>query len=350
MKSVNAVKGLPHKVDRSNIYEDVLDLYREGAVVGEYPIFVKYVGEQGVDEGGVQRDMFSAFWEKAYSVLFEGATTLIPMVHPQIDMTLYTIFGRIISHGYLTTGILPDRIALPTLVQFLLGPSVSLSQDMLLDAFIDYISTTERQILRTALSGSYGSVFPNPMLVEITTVMSRFGCRQVPKPSTLMSLIEHVARYEFCMKPAAAVALVYAGIPLNHKAFWANKFPSDIQSLCHRLAATPSKVISKLDMTEAHNALEERVCGYLTTMIGNMQPPELRLFLRFVTGASVCIAPKIEITFNNLSGLARRPIAHTCDFNLELPTAYINYEDFYGDFKVILTSTSEEFWWRMDAL
>ena len=82
----------------------------------------------------------------------------------------------------------------------------------------------------------------------------------------------------------------------------------------------------------------------------NMQPPELRLFLRFVTGASVCIAPKIEVTFNNLSGLARRPIAHTCDFNLELPTAYVNYEDFYGEFKAILTSTSKEFSWRMDAM
>ena len=85
-------------------------------------------------------------------------------------------------------------------------------------------------------------------------------------------------------------------------------------------------------------------------MIGNMHPQELWLFLRFVTGASVCIAPKIEVTFNNLSGLARRPIAHTCDFNLELPTAYVNYEDFYGEFKAILTSTSEEFSWRMDAL
>ena len=83
-------------------------------------------------------------------------------------------------------------------------------------------------------------------------------------------------------------------------------------------------------------------------MIGNMQPLELRHFLRFVTGASV--APKIEITFNSLSGLACRPIAHTCGFNLELSTAYTNYDDFYGDLKSVPTSTSEESSWRMDAL
>jgi len=33
---------------------------------------------------------------------------------------------------------------------------------------------------------------------------------------------------------------------------------------------------------------------------------------------------KINITFNSLSGLACWPIVHTCDFNLELPTTYMN--------------------------
>ena len=149
MESVDAVKGLPHTIDRSNIYEDILDLYREGNIVAEYPIIVKYVGEKGVDEGCVQRDMFSAFWEKAYCVLFEGATTLIPMVHPQIDLSAYSILGRILSHGYLATGIFPDRVALPTLIQSLLGPGVTISQEILMEAFIDYVSVTERNTLKT---------------------------------------------------------------------------------------------------------------------------------------------------------------------------------------------------------
>ena len=167
---------------------------------------------------------------------------------------------------------LPDRIALPTLIQFILGPGVSLPQDILLDAFIDYISATERQTLKTALDGNYSSAFPNHLLTAVTNILSRFGCRQVPKPSTLMNIIEQVAKYEFCTKPAAAVALVNTGIPLKHKAFWATKSSRVIQSLCHSLAATPSKVIAKLDMTEAHNSMEERVCGYLTTMIRTCNP------------------------------------------------------------------------------
>lgn len=92
------------------------------------------------------------------------------------------------------------------------------------------------------------------------------------------------------------------------------------------------------------------MCGYLTTMLGNMQVQELQLFLRFVTGASVCIAPKITIAFNNLNGFGRRPIAHTCDYLLELPTAYTNYDDFACEFKEIFYSTEKEFSWCMDSV
>ena len=47
-----------------------------------------------------------------------------------------------------------------------------------------------------------------------------------------------------------------------------------------------------------------------------MQIPELKLFLRFITGCGVCIGPKIKVIVNSLSGLAHRPIAHMCDLNL----------------------------------
>ena len=98
------------------------------------------------------------------------------------------------------------------------------------------------------------------------------------------------------------------------------------------------------------NPAQERVYGYLVSMVGNIQLPELKLFLRFVTGCSVCIGSKIKVTFNSLSGLGRRPIAHTCDCTLELPTSYVNYDDFNAEFKCILSSTDEEFAWCIDAL
>ena len=38
MASVDAVRGIVRRVNRSNIFEDVIDMYREGDIVGEFPI------------------------------------------------------------------------------------------------------------------------------------------------------------------------------------------------------------------------------------------------------------------------------------------------------------------------
>ena len=59
--------------------------------------------------------MLAGFWTEAYARYFEGATTVTPMIHPQMDLSVYPILGEILSHGYLT-GTLADKIALPTLI------------------------------------------------------------------------------------------------------------------------------------------------------------------------------------------------------------------------------------------
>ena len=321
MKSVNAVKGGTRIVDRNNVYEDVIDMYRCGDIVGECPIHIKFSSEEGLDYGGVQRDMFSAFWEQAYSEFFEGATLLIPMVNPHMKMSIYPILGRIISHGYLVAGHLPVRIALPTLINMLLGPK-TVSCQILLEAFLDYISAHERAVFKEALTYDIDGKFSSTIQETLLSVLSRFGCRQLPSPYNLKSCIEHIAQYEFITRPAAAVFAVYSG----------------------------EKVRGMLVLPQAQSPNEERVYGYLTTMIGNMNTNELRSFLRFVTGSTVCSSNDILVTFNILSGLSRRPIAHTCDSTLELSSTYINFDEFYEDFKVIFDKVNEEFSFRMDAL
>ena len=59
-----------------------------GDVVSKCPIYIKFFGEDGVDFGGVQRDMFSAFWKEAYTKFFEGSNLLIPMVNPHIELSV----------------------------------------------------------------------------------------------------------------------------------------------------------------------------------------------------------------------------------------------------------------------
>ena len=228
------VPGLERIIDRENLYNDVLSMYQEGGVVCEHPLFVKYKGENALDDGGVQRDMFSAFWVDAYTHLFEGAKTLIPMVQPGIDIATFSTLGRIISHGYLACGFLPVRIALPSLIAMLLGPSVMIPSSIVIESFSEYVSEVERHKLKMALASSLP--FSPSMAEDLVGILSRFGCRQLSNHLNLPNVIEDIARYEFCVKPAAALALIHAGIPHIHQFFWQKKSASDVRNLFYAYA------------------------------------------------------------------------------------------------------------------
>ena len=51
----------------------------------------------------------------------------------------------------------------------------------------------------------------------------------------------------------------------------------------------------------------------------------------------------ISVTFNRLDGLARRPIAHTCNFSLDLPTTYTTFSDFVSEFQAVFNN--EDYAW-----
>ncbi len=177
------------------------------------------------------------------------------------------------------------------------------------------------------------------------TCLSRFGCRVV-LTSTLMDVIEQTSRCDFISKPAAGIALIYSGIPDRHRQCLAWKITSRCTEhiIYEQLTLTPKKVASCSVFQiepECTSKQESRVCEYVLLMIENMQIFDLGRFMRFVTGSSVCNAGQITVTFNGLSGLRRRPIAHTCDCSLELPSSYIK------ELMTILSKPSDEYSWRM---
>ena len=126
----------------------------------------------------------------------------------------------------------------------------------------------------------------------LLNTLSRYGCRQIPTPSNLQ-LLQQIAKYELCVKPTAAVAAIHAGIPSIHSAFWNNLTVQDVQSLYKSLTVTASRVLGILQFPEPSTHAEERILGYLSNMIGNMNDVQLQNFLRFVTGSSVVLGKDI---------------------------------------------------------
>ena len=85
---------------------------------------------------------------------------LTPIFHPEMDMSLFSTIGRILSHSFLVSGVLPIRIALPTLV-CMFGTTVS--DRIVLNTFLDFISAWERNTFKKALACS-GTSFPPELL------------------------------------------------------------------------------------------------------------------------------------------------------------------------------------------
>jgi len=334
-------------INRNDVYQDVLQLFDSDQVMREYPLRIMFKGELAVDTGGVCRDMFSAFWEVAYTNCCDGDSLLVPLVHPGSDCDIFSKIGRILSHGYLQCGFLPLRIAFPTLASMLLGTNISIPDSLLVSTFIDALNTHEQGLLRKGLNAK-GPVFSEDLQTKLVAIISRFGGRQVPTPLNLKNLVIQLAKYQFQSKPMIATVAAHSGIPDFERPFWESRGVGGVHSIYMSLVATSAKVLAMIEEPDGMNASENRIFTYLTQMVGDMKPQELATFLRFLSGSSVCLGKKVTITFNNLCGLSRRPIAHTCDCTLELSVSYVSYVEFTNEFRTILGDT--EFTWSMNAI
>lgn len=194
MKSLGCGEGSPHLIRREHIYEDVIKLYRDfQRIADEFPFRIAFDDELAVDTGGVARDLFSGFWNVACKKHFDGASggSLVPAIHPHVDMGIFPILGSIISHGYLACGFLPIECAFPILAATLLGPSIKIEDEILIRCFIDHLSMCDASVLREAIREiKAGSDSFSPKTLEaLVSVLGNFSCRQVPTPGKFKAIL-----------------------------------------------------------------------------------------------------------------------------------------------------------------
>ena len=346
-ENVDTHHGLPHAISRENVYEDSISLYTSSlpTLVQEYPFRIKFTNERAIDTGGVSRDFFSAFWEIAYIKDFDGGSTYIPSVHPHTDMAHYVVLGSILAHGFVSCGFLPNRLAFPVVAHTLLGSDAFIPDSIIIDSFVDFVSTYESSICREALLAK--APFTPELAESLINILSAMGCRELPTSSNIQQLLLQVARYELVSKPLGSLLSLYRGVPRQYRAFFSQFSVLDLYQLYKAMNATPASVLTMISEPVETTSNQARVLGYLKTFIGNLNNEDLRNFLRFTTGSSVVLNKKISVTFNSLSGIARRPISHTCNCTLELPGTYLTYPEFAKEFLLVLQS---EVAWPMEAV
>ena len=128
----------------------------------------------------------------------------------------------------------------------------------------------------------------------------------LPKNHQLRTILR--IRHHFLGKPLGILYALDDGLPKPHKVFWSQFTVEKLFSLYKAMNATPSSVLGLLEEPEFENQAEARVYDYFKTYIGNCKER-----------SSAVVVKSIVVSFNNLSGLARRPINHTCSLIFPLP-------------------------------
>lgn len=237
----------------------------------------------------------------------------------------------------------------PTLARCLLGASTDLPDSVLVETFIDSLSTHEANSFKKAFSEMKCDVesFTPAVFTGLIGILSRFGIRCNPSPRNLKEMLKQVASFEFLVKPTAAITAIYLGIPSAHSPFWNQHSVAQLLSLYRAQSVSRAKVLSLFEDAEGLDPNQQRVLGYLRQFVASMSVDDLRAFLRFVTGSTVCSINDITVAFNNLDNFARRPIAHTCHPSLELSTSYVTYPEFVSEFHAVLR---DQLSWIMDSI
>lgn len=245
---------------------------------------------------------------------------------------------------------LPVRIAFPSLVCCLMGTGTctSIPNLVFIEAFVDSLSGHDSAIFKEAFAEIKAgkTTFSTTVQSALVSTMSGYGCREVPKPTNLKTMILQASTYTFIIQPPAALVAIHSGVPQQHLSFWRGLGVTGLYSIYGAQSVSPAKVLKMFEDAVGTDANEEQILGYLRQYVGSMSTDELRRFLRFVTGSLVCLSCQIQVTFNNLKGIARRPIAHTCQPSLELSLSYMTSPEFTSKFHAIL---SDQYAWIMDS-
>lgn len=326
------------QVSRENLVQNLFDIYTDPMIVDSY-LHVKMVDEQGSDWGGVSRDCFTSFWNEVSELFFRGHSVLIPYLPPhRLDEEYkFRLLGRILAHSTAILGYIPVPLC-KSVVMVTILDTTNIDESTLIEDFLLFLDQDDARIVRKALTDF--SSLSEEERDTLQDLFTRFDMGCLIQESTFREHFLKMARSELCLKPRSLCELIREGIPeIHYDRFWSQLTIDHLQILNDRLKPTAEKIIACLRPDESElNSQTRKVYGYFVDLISNLSQNDLEMLLQFITGQTCVPRRNITVNFSNLSGIERRPIAHTCSFSIELPSTYESYEEFEAEFEMFLKS------------
>ncbi|XP_060595088.1 uncharacterized protein LOC132749376 [Ruditapes philippinarum] len=328
---------IPLRVSRENILEKLIVYYSEEDLATSR-ITVKFIGEEGMDCGGVTNEMFTTFWYRAQEEFFIGCEAVVPYLPPQrfTDDSKYQVLGRILSHSIAVMKEFPIHMCKSTIIA-MIYETTDVSAENLFEDFLYFLDSHDRNLVTTAIN-NYSSL-TSDQADELMTIFERYEYAIKITAENFRYHVTQLARHVLCIRPKPLLEKMRSGIPKSHmERFWSNVHLKTVSVLFRALKPTPERVIARLKTPlPLDSGIERMVFGFLKDLLTEMTTPELETFLQFVTGKKS--VPREKITIKIKLGITklRLPMVHTCSNMLKLPY-YIDYETFRSEFKHLLAS------------
>lgn len=136
---------------------------------------------------GIMRDSLTDFWNMFYTTKTCGTTYKIPSLHPTFQEREWAAVACVLAFGWQRFQYFPVQLAPPFLTEAL---SLCCSDSNLLEAFFNYISPTEKDLLTEALDN-----FKGADIEELLSILSSHNCSVLPTEENLSKLVEDIVQH-----------------------------------------------------------------------------------------------------------------------------------------------------------
>ncbi|XP_073808037.1 uncharacterized protein isoform X2 [Danio rerio] len=319
------------KLHRVNILEEMITQFKDPALLG-YPLKYIYIDEKGDDADGVSRDVYAAFWSEFLDNTAEGEEFRVPSLSPKWQEEEWKSMGRILLKGFQDHGYFPCRLSPVFTVALIFGEN-QVSNEMLFDSLLFYLSQSDRDLVTRALNEDLSDEDRD----ELLDLMDRLDVSVLPTTENLKGLLLKVAHKQLIQKPAYAAEKMSS--VASHFLKEAFQSPKDVLKMYEEKKPTTRKLL-KLFSASPTTQAEKQSFRFLQQYIRGLDEIGFRRMFRFVTGSDVICVCQIEVLFTSSDGLARRPVAHTCGPVLELPWTYTSYPELRTELDNVLAAKS----------
>ncbi|KAF6729949.1 hypothetical protein FQA47_008711 [Oryzias melastigma] len=315
-------------VRRINVVQDLIAVFMDPEVLStELKMDLK--NEKAYDSDGVSREVYSAFWE-LFLEQCEGEEERVPRLQPEFTQEHWKAVGRIWLKGYQDHGIIPIHLSPASVLACCQGVS-SVDEELLMMSFNRFISEPERMAVDKALQNNMDDTTEEDLL----DLFSRMGSHSLPSKDNLQASLLTMAHKVLIQEPKFIIDCFHSII---HNVVPSLTEKDNIMKLYESKKPTNRKVAQTIKpASDSLDPQQQSALNHLLRYVRSADQIKLEKFLRFCTGSTVLCKEKIEVTFNRLSGLSRRLVAHTCGAVLELPCTYRSYPEFRAELDNILS-------------